>query len=178
MEAWQRVESTRVTKVGWRTITTKTFTMPDGAHGEFDTVHRDGQEFVGVIPVTTEQKVVVARQFRPGPEKVMDELPGGFVDVGETPEVAGRRELLEETGYAVGDLEYLGIFHKDAYMNAVWHIFLATNCTKVAEPTPEAHEHIEVDEITIDQLFYNAIHDRMTDHASILMAYESLKKLR
>lgn len=178
MEAWKRVEPSRVTKVGWRKITTKTFILPDGVQAEFDILHPDGQEFVGVIPVTTEQKVVIARQFRPGPEKIMDELPGGFVDAGETPEAAARRELLEETGYQPGDVEYLGAFHKDTYMNAIWHIFLATDCVKVTEPTPEAHEHIEVDEITIDQLFYNATHDRVTDHAGILMAYEKLKQLQ
>lgn len=37
-------------------------------------------------------------------------LPGGFVDVGETVEVACRRELMEETGMTAGELRLLGVY--------------------------------------------------------------------
>ena len=174
----ERIEPTRVTKVGWRAITTKTFRLPDGAEGPFDVVYPDGQEFANVIAITADNEVVIARQFRPGPEKIMDELPGGYVDEGETPQEAVERELLEETGYKAGAIEYLGAFHKDTYMNAMWHAFLATNCQKASEPEAEAHEHIELATISIEQLLYNATHDKITDHASVIMAYEKLKQLQ
>ena len=35
---------------------------------------------------------------------------GGAMEIGETPEETARRELLEETGLAAGNLELLGIF--------------------------------------------------------------------
>ncbi|HET6747173.1 MAG TPA: NUDIX hydrolase [Candidatus Saccharimonadales bacterium] len=178
MKPWKRIEPTETTKVGWRTITSKTFVMQSGEQAIFDTVHKDGQEFAGIIALTKNNEVIIARQFRPGPEKIMDELPGGFVDAGETPEEAARRELTEETGYKAGHVQYLGTFHKDVYMNAVWHAFIAFDCIKVTEPAPEGDEEVEVTTITIDEFISRAMHDGMTNHAAVLMAYDVLMQRR
>ncbi len=178
MKPWKRIEPTTVTKAGWRTITTKTFVMSDGNEVAFDTVHADGQTFACIIALTPNNQVIVARQFRPGPEKVMDELPGGFVDAGETPEMSARRELLEETGYQAGEITYLGAIHKDTFMNATWHGFLARDCMKQTDQQKlEYEEHVEIDLISIEQLIDNAKNDRMTDHAVVLMAYDELRQI-
>lgn len=177
MQIWKRVEPTNITKVGWRTIVTKTFVMPDGKTETFDTFGSEGQEFVAIIALTTENKVVIARQFRFGPEKIMDELPGGFVDKNEDPEAAIRRELLEETGFTVGTLEYLGAFNKDTYMNAKWHVFFGTNCVLQQAQKLEPEEHIEIDCISISNFIDNAKNNRMTDVPAVLMAYDKLVEL-
>ncbi len=177
MKAWKRIEPTTVTKVGWRKVVSKTFVQPDGKQAIYDLFHPEDLEFTGVVALTPDNQVIIARQFRPGPEKMMDEVPGGFVDPGETPEQAVRRELLEETGYQVGTIEYLGPYHKDAYMNSTWHAFLALDCTKQAEQELEDTEFVEVDLISISQFLDNSVNDLTTDHAKILMAYEKLKAI-
>lgn len=178
MKPWQRIEPTTITKVGWRTVTSKTFVMPDGTKTVWDLLHPDGQQFATVLALTPDNKIIIARQFRTGAEKSFDELPGGFVDKDESPEVAMHRELLEETGYSAGQVSYLGTYHKDVFLNATWHAFLARGCTKVAEPISEEGEHIEVALMSIDELMHSAMHDGTQDHAVILMAYDQLQKLK
>ncbi len=178
MKPWTRIEPTTICKVDRRVMVLKTFLDSQDRKVVYGTMHAEDQEFASVIAITNDGKVLVARQFRAGPEKIMDELPGGFVDSGEDPETAVRRELLEETGHAVGKLEYLGPHAKDAFMNATWHYFLATGCTQQnADLQLDEYEEIEVSLIPISQLLHNATHNKMTDAVAVLMAYEKLKKL-
>lgn len=44
------------------------------------------------------------------PKRGWLDLPGGFMEAGEDPEAAARRELLEETGLRVGRAEWLGLY--------------------------------------------------------------------
>jgi ADP-ribose pyrophosphatase len=176
MEPWKRIEPSSLEKVGWRKISRKTFEAPDGSSYPADIFDADGTRCVAIIALTPEKKVVIARQFRLGPEVVMDEIPGGYVDEGEDPETAAIRELQEETGYGVGAVTYLGKVYKHAWMNTEWHFYLATDCTlgdkgQELEPT----EFVDVDLISIGQLFENARTGKMTDTEGVLLAYDQLK---
>src|SRR5438105_3062441 len=102
MKAWERIEPTSVDRIGYRTIVTKSFKLSDGEVKHFDTVNEENWGGAAIIALTSLNRVVVARQFRPGPEMIMDELPGGVIEEGEDPEQAALRELLEETGYEAG----------------------------------------------------------------------------
>lgn len=64
---------------------------------------------VGAIIHNTENEVLfIQRAKEPGKEKWG--LPGGFVDPGETAEVAARREVHEETGMKLATCEFLITF--------------------------------------------------------------------
>jgi ADP-ribose pyrophosphatase len=175
MKAWKRIEPTLIKKVGWRTITTKRFIMPNQRVHDFALVGTEDEKSVGVIALTPDRRVIIARQFRPGPEKIMEELPGGIVDPGESPKAAAVRELQEETGYYPGNIELLGAMHKDAYSNGVWYYYLARDCVKNEEGQKlDDNEFIEIDLITVGQLVTNARSGRMTDAEAVLLAYEQL----
>ena len=133
MKLWKRIDPTTVDKIGFRTMVSKTFSMPDGNTKEFQTFNAEGLNCVAVIAVTKDYKVILAKQFRAGPEKIMDELPGGFVDPEEDIAVAAERELEEETGYRPGNMESFGYIYKSAYDNARYNYFLATNCEQISK---------------------------------------------
>ncbi len=54
-------------------------------------------------------------------------LPGGWVDVGETPSEAAVREVLEESGYATRAVKLLALLDRDRhdYEPHAWHIWKA-----------------------------------------------------
>lgn len=54
-------------------------------------------------------------------------LPGGWVDVGESPSTAVAREVLEESGYAARPVKLLGLYDRDrrGFPPHMWHIWKA-----------------------------------------------------
>lgn len=177
MKPWRRLEQTRVTQAGFRTVVHKQFEMNNGTIMHADVDAEEGMQGVCVIAVTPDKQVVIARQFRCGPEQILDELPGGLVDDGETPEQAGKRELLEEVGYAAAQFEYIGWIYVNPWHNGIHHYYLAYDCDPVAANNPEEFEEIEVVKISIDQLINNARTGNMTDAAGVLLAYDRLIEL-
>jgi ADP-ribose pyrophosphatase len=102
-QPWEQLDQ-RPRTDGWLPIVTRTYRMPDGSVSEWD-IHLPSFTTVAVLALTDDDRVVLVRQFRPGPGQVLMELPGGVVDPGESPVEAARRELLEESGYAARTVE-------------------------------------------------------------------------
>lgn len=179
MNAWQRLDDgNAVTNVGFRTVVSKTFKMNNGIIMQADVGGADGAEAAVIVALTPENKVIIARQFRCGPEMVLDELPGGLVDPGESPEQSAHRELREEVGYDSDEFEYLGKIYTNAWDNMRHHIYFARNCYKVNDGIPEQHEEIEIDIISIDELIDNAMRGNMTDIQAVLLSYNKLQAIK
>jgi len=129
-------------KVGYRKILHRRYRMPDGTEADY-TIASCPDGVVCILALTRDNHVILARQFRPGPEVVYDEMPGGAIDPGEEPDVAAARELLEETGYQ-GDLHFVVKIPISGYTSGFRHCYIAHDCEKVAEPNPDPTEFIEV----------------------------------
>jgi len=129
-----------------------------GRHGIFDIVRHEIEgtegprvyitlamlDWVSIAAVTVDNRFVLVRQHRHGIAEVTLETAGGFVDEGETPQLAARRELREETGYSSRDTLSLGSIHPNAAMqNNRCHIFLARGVECSGPPAPDEDEHIE-----------------------------------
>jgi 8-oxo-dGTP pyrophosphatase MutT (NUDIX family) len=61
-----------------------------------------------VVPVTPSGRCLMIKVYRYPAKRYMWEFPAGMIEVGETPEEGGRRELLEETGIASDETVLIG----------------------------------------------------------------------
>jgi ADP-ribose pyrophosphatase len=178
MNPWEQIEEPETIKVGWRTLVRKTFRQPDGDKAEYMTKDGIGSRCGAVIALTPDNKVIVAEQFRPGPEKILQELPGGGINPDEDARDAVMRELREETGYTSDEVEDLGTVYKDAYTNTLWHFYLAKNCHQSHDQELDEGEFVAIKEISVEQLLWNARNAMMTDTEAVLLAYDQLKELQ
>src|SRR5262245_46594649 len=68
-------------------------------------------DWVQIVPRTMDGQLVMVEKFRAGAEVASLEFPGGIIDLGESDQAAGLRELLEETGYKSRQLTSIGHVH-------------------------------------------------------------------
>lgn len=177
MKEWQQVSETEVIYDGWRKVFRKTMRMNSGREFVAEISDKEGFRATAIIAMTPDRKVIIARQFRVGPNRIMDELPGGAVDPGEEPAAAAIRELREETGYIASSAMLLGVIYKHAWMHTSWHYFLAQDCMlDLAGQNLEADEEVEVELISVDQLIANAKNGQMTDTEAVFLALDHLKE--
>jgi ADP-ribose pyrophosphatase len=136
---WTVLHETRgVAPSGFLPILTRRFRLPSGREADWDLVGWD--QTVAVLALTGDDQVLLARQFRPGPDRVLDELPGGVVDAGEDVIDAAARELLEETGYRAAALALVGSTWLSAAARTRRYVAVATGCVPVAAALGDGDE--------------------------------------
>jgi ADP-ribose pyrophosphatase len=96
-----------------------------------------------MMAVDEKKRILLVRQYRLPAERYLWELPAGRLDPGETPLVAARRELKEETGCRAKKWTRLASFWvSPGYVQERMTIYLAQELTQ-GEATPMEDERIE-----------------------------------
>ena len=92
---------------------------------------KDGSAVV-VVPITKDNKSLVIVQPRVFSHTGIGvEVPAGYIDEGETPMDAAKRELREETGYEAEKLIELTSYYQDQGISGAYNTcFLALGCEK------------------------------------------------
>jgi len=144
----------------------ETKTLYEGRHLRM--VQRGGWEYVErtrstgvvvVVPITEAGEVILVEQFRPPVEARVLEFPAGLAGddnsrEGEALEEAAHRELLEETGYEAGELEFLTEGPVSAGLSTeVITLYLARGVRRIAAGGGDGSEDIQVHVVPLREIW-------------------------
>ena len=139
-----------------------TVELPNGKPAEREVCLHIGA--VAVIPITSDGKVIVEKQYRYPHSRVFLEIPAGKLDSrDEIPLEAAKRELREETGAIAEKYTYLGkLIPSPAVLSEVIHLYLAEDLY-FAERELDEDEFLDVTEIPLKELYQMVISGEIED---------------
>ncbi len=131
----------------------------------------ENPDWVNVIALTKQNEVVLIEQYRHGTEEIVLEIPGGMIDKDEKPEMAAKRELLEETGFSSEKFVCLGkSLPNPAIQNNLIYHFLAIDCEKTEETRFDEHESVITKLLPLDEI-ENLIRSGKITHSLVIAAF-------
>jgi 8-oxo-dGTP pyrophosphatase MutT (NUDIX family) len=135
-------------------------------------------DWVNVVAVTPDARIVLVRQFRFGLNALSLEIPGGVIEKGEDPVAAGVRELSEETGYGGGKVRLLGsVSPNPAIQDNRCHFVLVEGAVPTNPMKWDDDEEIQVSTASVAEAFAMARNGGITHSLSVaaLMLFEGAR---
>ncbi len=145
MQPWKTLSRETVLKEGkYLTVENHTVELPDGrVIARWPWIITP--DYVNLAALTGENKFICFRQTKYGIEGTSLAPVGGYLEPGEEPLSAAKRELLEETGYEASDWIDLGHYRVDGNRGAgTAYLFLARGARPVAAPHADDLEEQEL----------------------------------
>ena len=143
--------------------------------------NKESGSAVIIYPVTSDNKVILAIEPRVfTKETVGINLPAGYIEKGEYPYYAAKRELQEETGYNSDNIIYLGSYYQDEGVSGAYnYYFLALNARKISEQNLDKDEFIKYILVTqeeVDELLERGLISGINSAFTTLKAKSYLKR--
>lgn len=132
---------------------------------------------VCIAAVDENEDIYMVEQFRYPFGKALTEVPAGKLEIGEDPEVCGRRELREEVGARAQSFEYLGCMYPTvAYDTEIIHIFLARGLS-FGEQDLDEGEFLGVKKMPLKQAFEMVMKNELPDAKTQLAVIKAYLKI-
>lgn len=164
LKKWTKLSSKKIYSNFWWDYIIDKYTLPDGTEGEYHYCFTHGSVFI--IPVLTNGKILMVKQYRYLNDRFSIEFPGGGVKSKDDHFQQAIKELSEETGFT-GDLHYIGLFNPfNGVTNEICKVYLAKNLFPNNDFKKDHSEEFELLEFTPDEIQAmidsNEIYDGMT----------------
>ena len=146
--------------------------LPNGMPAKREYIKHPGAACI--VPITTDGKVIMVRQFRYPFHRVLLEIPAGKLDEGEDPKEAALRELKEETGVVPEELIYIGPYYPTcAYSDEVIHMYVARGLSFESQHF-DADEFLTMEAIPLEDLVKSVLAGEIEDgktQTALMKAY-------
>lgn len=130
------------------------------------------------LAITDDGEALMIKQYRHPVAEVILELPGGFIDKNETPEVAMGRELMEETGYEFSSIEQVGMIAANpGVLNNYTALFLAKGGRKTGVQKLDHNEDIEVVTVPLEELKTLFLENKIEQALHAICIFYALRKM-
>ncbi|HEX2098662.1 MAG TPA: NUDIX hydrolase [Rubrobacteraceae bacterium] len=178
VKRWEHLSSERLMETPYFAVRADKLRLPDGeVKDPYYVLERP--DAVIIFPLTEEGEVVLVRQYRPPIDRIELGLPAGLVDEGEDPAKAGRRELLEETGYSGGEWKFLCSLASSPSLKDNWaHLYLARGVGYDTSPQPDEYERLEVVNVPVGELLPRVFAGEIVSSSGVAAMLLAMNELR
>ncbi len=128
-----------------------------------------------VVPFLSDKEILVIKSYRHLVDSIQFEIPSGYIEAGESPIEAAKREFNEETGYITNNIVFVGEYTLDYSMfEQKGYIFAAYDLVKKNKQNLGIMESIKIESLTIEELKNMLFSGQILNAASIVALYKSL----
>lgn len=176
MEKITRQDRTLVCKGTWISLYRDTMSFANGNTAYWDFIYHNGA--AAMVAEEADGRIVMIRQWRPGADGEILELPAGGINPGEEPKAAAVRELREETGALCEEASpLLMVQPSPAYNNEKVSIFYC-RVTGYANIELDENEYITIERFSLEELVRMVMEGKLSDAKTVagVFAYQELKK--
>ena len=142
--------------------------LPDGRRASYNVVHYSPRGAVAVLPIFTDGRVGLIQQYRPSVADLVWEIPAGKVEPGETAADCAHRELREEIGCHIEQLQPLGRVHNALGMTDAQVQLFAAQVTAQNKQQTEDDEFIRLVCVSWDEALAMVKNGTISDSKTIL----------
>lgn len=149
-----------------------TMEFESGNTAVWDLVKHKGA--AAVVAVDYDGKLFMVKQYRPGCDRVMLEIPAGCINPGEDRKTAAARELEEEIGYKASELTLLTkMYSAAAFSTEFLEIYLATGLEQTKQNL-DPDEDLVVEKYDLNELLDKIMNCEIMDSKTIagIMCYK------
>jgi ADP-ribose pyrophosphatase len=152
-------------------VTSDKVTEPGGVTSTRDVIRHNGSVVILAVDASVnpaDPAILIERQYRHAAGQFLFELPAGRIEPGENPLAAGKRELIEETGFRARKWSKLVRYYASpGFLAETMQVFLAEEIRPgVAEP--EEDEKITLHQVPLSELLEQIRTGKVLDGKTIL----------
>jgi 8-oxo-dGDP phosphatase len=172
---WRTLDAREVYRNPWMAVTEYRVVRPDGQPGIYGVV--DPGDNAAIVALDAEERVTLVGEFLYPLQVYSWMIPSGFVERGEDPLAAARRELMEEAGLEAGEWTALGAYYLSCGISTqTSYAYLARDLRSVVA-RPEGTEQLALRSMPLAEARALCLRNEIRDAPSVLALWRAWEML-